>query len=68
MKDKVILTIEIILTLAFIIFFMSDSNAQPTLPGNDGGSNVTDSPIHFLIPLAMAIGAYLGIKKLRKQD
>jgi hypothetical protein len=68
MKDKVILTTEIILTLAFIIFFMSDSNAQPSLPGNDGGGNVTDSPIHFLIPLVMAVGAYIGIKKLRKQD
>ena len=68
MKDKVILTIEIILTLVFVIFFISDSNAQPTLPGNDGGGNVTDSPIHFLIPLAMIVGAYLGIKKLRKQD
>jgi hypothetical protein len=24
------------------------------------------APIHFLIPLAMAVGAFLGIKKLKK--
>ena len=42
--------------------------AQPTLPGNDGGGDVTDSPIHFLIPLAMAVVSYIGIKKLRKQE
>jgi hypothetical protein len=56
---------RLILALAFVALFVTDSMAQPSLPGNDGGGNVTDSPIHFLIPLAMAIGAFIGIKKLK---
>jgi hypothetical protein len=57
---------RLILALAFIALFVTESIAQPpSLPGNDGGGNVTDSPIHFLIPLAMAIGAFIGIKKLK---
>ena len=59
---------RLILALAFVTLFITESIAQPSLPGNDGGGNVTDSPIHFLIPLAMAFGAYIGIKKLKKQD
>jgi hypothetical protein len=61
---------KLILTIAFVTLFITESMAQPPgLPGTgEGGGNVTDSPIHFLIPLAMVIGAYLGIKKLRKQD
>jgi hypothetical protein len=59
---------KLILTLLFITFAINKSMAQPSLPGNDGGGNVTDSPIHFLIPLAMIVGVYIGIKKLRKQD
>jgi hypothetical protein len=57
---------RIILAIAFVVLFITESLAQPSLPGNDNGGNVTDSPIHFLIPLAMAVGAYIGIKKLRK--
>jgi hypothetical protein len=58
---------RIILALAFVVLFITESLAQPSLPGNDNGGNVTDSPIHFLIPLALAFGAYIGIKKLKKQ-
>jgi hypothetical protein len=59
---------RLILALAFVALFITESLAQPSLPGNDNGGNVTDSPIHFLIPLALAFGAYIGIKKLRKQE
>jgi len=31
----------------------------------DTVSDETAAPIHFLIPLAMAVGAFLGIKKLK---
>ena len=55
---------RLILALAFVALFITESMAQPSLPGS--GGNVTDSPIHFLIPLALAFGAYIGIKKLKK--
>ncbi|QSS96240.1 hypothetical protein [Psychroflexus sp. ALD_RP9] len=32
----------------------------------DTVSDTPAAPIHFLIPLAIAVGAFLGIKKLKK--
>ena len=57
MKNKYIFTLVFAL-IAFSIW------AQPTLPGTgSGGGNVEDNPIHFLIPIALAIGAFLGFRK-----
>jgi hypothetical protein len=59
---------KLLLTIAIILLVINDTLAQPSLPGNDGGGNVTDSPIHFLIPLALAFGAFIGIKKLKSEN
>jgi len=56
-----------ILSFIFILVVFSAILAQPTLPGTgNGNGNVEDNPIQFLIPIAIAIGAILGIKTIKK--
>ena len=53
-------------TLIIFLVSLTHAMAQPTLPGQGtGGGNVEDNPIHFLIPLAIVIGTFLGIKTLK---
>jgi hypothetical protein len=66
MKNFVKYTLIIILMLVFI-----NAEAQATadeindMIGFDDDVNDTTAPINFLIPLAIAIGAALGIRKLK---
>ncbi len=56
--------------LLIIVFITIHSNAQgfDDIIGFDDGvddTGVSPAPIHFLIPIAIAVGVVLGVRKLR---
>lgn len=59
--------IKLIMIIAFMLVLIN-AGAQETFEeiiGFDDSVNNTAAPINFLIPLAIAIGAVLGIRKLK---
>ncbi len=55
--------------LIMMVLLATQVNAQgleDAIGFEDTVSDTPAAPIHFLIPLAMAVGAFLGIKKLKK--
>ena len=62
---KTVLMKKIVFVLLLAIVFMPEVNAQSIDDTFGFEENVNDVPINFLIPLALIIGAYLGIKKLK---
>ncbi|TKS55852.1 hypothetical protein [Mesohalobacter halotolerans] len=57
---------KIVFVLLLVIVFMPEVNGQSIDDAFGFEENVNDVPINFLIPVALIIGAYLGIKKVKK--
>jgi len=66
-------TNKVIFTLA-LVSLLGLSSAYGQLGGledafgfeNDNVNDTPEAPINFLIPLALLVGAYLGVKKMKK--
>lgn len=59
------LTYTLILVLMLVAFNVEAQTLDDAIGFDETVNDTTAAPIHFLIPLAMAIGAALGIKKLK---
>lgn len=57
-------TLIIVLMLVFIT--TEAQTFEETIGFDDSVNDANSAPINFLIPLAIAIGVALGIKKLKK--
>ena len=63
---------QLVLSLIFIvglsIVFLPEVSAQTAGDAFGFDDNVVDkaAPINFLIPIALMVGAYFGVKKLKK--
>ncbi|NGZ90172.1 hypothetical protein [Psychroflexus maritimus] len=57
-----------IFTVNLLSFFTLTNIYAQGLEDAMGGfeDNVNDVPINFLIPLALLVGAYFGVKKIKK--
>jgi len=62
---KTYLKYTLILVLMLVFINMEAQTLEDAIGFEETVNDATAAPIHFLISLAMAIGAALGIKKLR---
>ena len=65
-KSQLITSLLFILFLG--VFLLPEVSAQSVGDAFDFDDNVEDkaAPINFLIPIALIVGAYFGVKKLKK--
>ena len=64
--DKKILLVILVSLMIVNLGIAQDSVGDAFGFEEEGGSNVDDAPINFLIPLALLVGAYFGVKKNEK--
>ena len=57
---------RVILLIIMVAFITTDLNAQIGLPGDGDVDDVPEAFIDGFIGIALAIGSYFGIRKLRK--
>lgn len=64
--DKKILLVILVSLMIVNLSIAQDGVGDAFGFEEEGGSNVDDVPINFLIPLALLVGAYFGVKKMKK--
>ena len=57
---------KFVLTIMLVLIVVTDINAQIGLPGDGDVNDVPEAFIDGFIGLALIIGSYFGIKKIRK--
>lgn len=55
----------LVLIMALVVTQVNAQGLEDAIGFQDNVNDAPAAPIHFLIPLAMAVGAFLGIKKLK---
>lgn len=68
MKSRIFNIQQIVFSVAMLLLISINTQAQSledALGFSETVNDVPEAPIHFLIPLALFIAAYLGIKKIK---